>query len=337
VWAIDNRTPYAVGKTWGRDKDGVHEWIVGVKATFDILSNGQLVLAPEQIPVSLAPSWNGEEGLSSLKYEADLVGLKPTTDVVLNATAYAPGGRPTTEFIASVRVDQLYKAIRIVGHRVWESDLLGRNPSAAQSIARIGIIYERAYGGSDLSDPNPKRQRWDPRNPVGCGLTPSVGQPMPNFETISGSRRQNGPAGFGAIASHWSPRRELLGTYDESWQAGRYPLLPEDWDPRSRLCSPPDQRPEAHLRGGEVVILENLTPNGKLQFTIPKIRLRFRTRIDGHTEEHSAELSTVIMEPDYPRLALVYQSCLLIRNNVDYLDKTLVTLKPHIRWATSST
>ena len=68
---------------------------------------------------------------------------------------------------------------------------------------------------------------------------------------------------------------------------GRCPRLPEDWDPRSLLCSPADQRPEGHLRGGEPVELENLTPGGKLSFTLPKVYL-FRTRIDNRTEEHPA-------------------------------------------------
>jgi hypothetical protein len=45
MWALDNRTPYKAGSTWGRDKDGVHEWIVAVKGTFDIRPDGSLVLS----------------------------------------------------------------------------------------------------------------------------------------------------------------------------------------------------------------------------------------------------------------------------------------------------
>jgi len=49
MWAVENHTPYAVERTWGRDKDGVHEWIVAVKATFNIKSDGNLLLADEQL------------------------------------------------------------------------------------------------------------------------------------------------------------------------------------------------------------------------------------------------------------------------------------------------
>ncbi len=114
------------------------------------------------------------------------------------------------------------------------------------------------------------------------------------------------------------------GTYDEAWQKSRFPLLPEDWDPRSLLCSPADQRPENHLRGGELVELENLTPDGKLRFALPKVYLRFRTRIDKRTEEHRARLATVIIEPDHPRVIMVWQSSLAVRTNGDYLDETIV-------------
>src|SRR5438045_9584654 len=98
MWAIKNHTPYAATGMWGRDKDGVHEWIVAIKGTFDIKRDGRLALADEQPVPLLLPEYHGEAGESSLRYEADLVGMKPTTDILLNGTAYAPGGRPAHEF-----------------------------------------------------------------------------------------------------------------------------------------------------------------------------------------------------------------------------------------------
>lgn len=115
MWSITNHTPYKAKKTWGRDKDGVHEWIVAVKGTYDIKADGTVVLANEQLDPLLAPEYNGEPGVSSLRYDADLVAPKPTTDVVINGTAYAPKGRPSTEFLVSVRVAQIHKVIRVVG------------------------------------------------------------------------------------------------------------------------------------------------------------------------------------------------------------------------------
>lgn len=98
MWFITNHTPYKVGRTWGRDKDGVHEWIVAVKGTFNIKPDGSLKLADEQIEPLLLPEYSGEDGLSSIRYDADLVAPKPTTDVVLNGTAYARRGAQPKSF-----------------------------------------------------------------------------------------------------------------------------------------------------------------------------------------------------------------------------------------------
>jgi hypothetical protein len=331
MWAVVNHTPYAVDRAWGRDKDGVHEWIVAVKATFDIAPDGVVTLTDEQPEPLFAPEYNGEDGVSSLRYDADVVSPKPTTDVLLNGTAYAPGGRPAAEFLVSLRLGRIHKVIRAVGHRTWRQGVLGLGRSEVEPVTQVPIVYERAYGGADLSDPDPKRQRIDLRNPVGCGLVARADQPLPNFEYPGGRLERAGPAGFGALASYWSPRRELQGSYDEAWRKSRYPLLPADWDPRSLLSSPADQRPDSHLRGGELVELENLTPGGKLCFTLPSVYLRFRTLIDGHTEEHQGRLSTVIIEPDYPRVIMVWQTSLAVRNNGDYLEETVVTEKQRLR------
>ncbi len=334
MWSITNHTPYKAGKTWGRDKDGVHEWIVAVKGTYDILPDGSVKLADEQLEPLLAPEYNGEDGLSSLRYEADLVAPKPTTDVVINGTAYAPKGRPSTNFIVGARIGRIQKVIRVKGHRVWYEGAFGPAASSAKPITELPIIYERAYGGYDQTDPDPKNQRLDTRNPVGCGVVAlserRIGQALPNFEYPNGNLEKDGPAGFGAIDSYWSPRRELTGTYDAAWQQNRLPLLPEDWDPRSLLCSPVDQRPKYYLIGGEPVELTNLTPGGKLRFTLPRVHLSFKTLIDSHKEEHRSRLSSVIIEPDHPRVIMVWLTSLACRNNVDYLEETIVREKRHV-------
>src|SRR6266403_1807359 len=109
MWAIENHTPYKVRKTWGRDKDGVHEWIVAVKGTFDILADGSVELSEEQLEPLRLPEYYGESGLSSLRYDADLVAPKPITDVILNGTAYAPGGQPSTDFLVRMKVGDVQK------------------------------------------------------------------------------------------------------------------------------------------------------------------------------------------------------------------------------------
>src|SRR5262249_50228322 len=104
MWAIKNHTPYAATGMWGRDREGVHEWICAVKETCIIRRDVRHKLADEQPAPLLLPEYHGEPGESSLRYEAELVGMKPTTDILLNGTAYAPGGRPAHEFHVSMHV-----------------------------------------------------------------------------------------------------------------------------------------------------------------------------------------------------------------------------------------
>ena len=138
---------------------------MAVKGTFDVKPDGSLKLADEQLDPLLLPEYNGEDGVSSLRYDADLVASKPTTDGVLNGTAYAPKGRPSTNFLISARVDRIRKVIRVVGNRWWKQGLFGSKPSAVEPITELPIIYERAYGGYDQTDPDPKNSAWIPAIP----------------------------------------------------------------------------------------------------------------------------------------------------------------------------
>ena len=63
MWALKNHTPYAAERNWTRDKRGVHQWIVAVKATFAIATDGKLSLLDEQPPPVLAPEYHGEPGM----------------------------------------------------------------------------------------------------------------------------------------------------------------------------------------------------------------------------------------------------------------------------------
>lgn len=335
MWALSNDTPYKVESTWGRNFDGIHEWIVAVKATYDINPDGTTSLSKEQLEPLIQPEYYGEPGLSSLQYDADLVPPKPTTDIVLNATAYAPEGKPSKNFEVSLQVDdKIFKKLRITGNRWYEKSVVGIQPSAIKPVTEVPITYERAYGGYFNDDPNPKNHRLDSKNPVGCGIfgksEDRVGRPLPNLEYPGGNIKKVGPAGFGAIDCFWSPRREFQGTYGKKWEENRRPLLPDDWDSRSLCCSPLDQQPKQYLRGGEEIELINLTPNSRLCFSLPKIYPSFRTEIKNQEVDHRCKLSSVIIEPDYPRLIMVWVSALICNTDVDYLEETLIYEKEYI-------
>jgi hypothetical protein len=329
MWALRNHTPYTAARGWGRDKDGRHEWLVAIKAVFDIFPDGSVALANEQFKPLLLPEYTGEPGASSLRYDVDLVPPKPTTDILVNGTAFAPGGYPSKQFEVGFAIGAVRKALLVRGNRAFHSGLLGRAFAHIEPVTKVPIIYERAYGGSDRIDADPSRQRRDARNPVGCGAVAQthdcVDPVMPNFEYPDRLIGDTGPAGFGPIDSFWAPRSTWAGTFDESWWRERFPLVPADWDPRWLLCSPVDQRPARHLVGGETVHLHNLTPSGSFQFRLPRLDFRLSTRIKKYTEEHQAKLGTVIIEPDYHRVIMVWHSSILCPCDGDYLEWTAVS------------
>ena len=97
MWQVDNRTPFAAERGWVRDRDGAEVWLVAVKCTFDIRPDGTTEVSQDQPPVLRIPEHHGEPGKSSIKYEADLVLTKKTTDVLVVGHAHARGDRPVTE------------------------------------------------------------------------------------------------------------------------------------------------------------------------------------------------------------------------------------------------
>lgn len=332
MWQIDNRTPFAAERGWVRDRDGSEIWLVVVKATFDIRPDGTTAISEEQPPVLRVPEYHGEPGKSSLKYEADLLLTKKTTDVLVVGHAYAPAGRESTELDVGFRVGPVQKILRVFGDRIW--GIFGA--SSPQPFTRMPLVYERAYGGVDPRSDHPERD-WNWRNPVGMGFAVSRGHAsgmrLPNIEDPKNLIRswddRPPPAGSGAISSHWQPRVSLAGTYDDHWMRTRQPLLAEDLDDRFFQCAPADQQTPSFLRGGEPVSLRHLTPEGELQFLLPRIHLGFQTRFyDGSREIHKRrELHTVILEPDFPRVSLVWHSALPCHFKVQKLHSTLVSLK----------
>lgn len=273
MWAIKNTSPYAAAASWSRDKNGVHEWLVAVKATFVIDEYGRVSQADDQPAPFLAPEYHGDPAKTSLRFEADVVPTKRSTDVLFVGSAHAPRGRPVRKLPVSLRVGPVNKDLIVFGPRIYLRD---GSLSAPVEFTTHPITYESAYGGTDLSDPDPRNQVMDRRNPVGKGIVGRhrqiADQIGHRIEYLTGNPSKMGPAGYGAIASHWSPRLELAGTYDQAWEETRKPLLPLDYDELHVQAAPADQRPPRCLRGRERVQLLNLCPWGTWQFDVLQVQ-----------------------------------------------------------------
>jgi hypothetical protein len=334
---LNNKTPYQAESTIQLDIDGSEIWIVDVKATFEI-KNGKPVLADEQQPVCLSDEYFGKPGESSMKYENELVFKKPGTDIVINGHAYAPNGKPVTNLEVCARVGPIQKTILVYGDRIWSNSIRGLSISSPKPFLKMPLIYERAFGGTDLSDDNPKKHGAEHRNPIGTGFGMSTkflqGKLLPNIEDtkdrVTSWKSRPKPAGYGYICKHWEPRRQYAGTYDQKWVEERLPLYPFDFDFRFFLGAHPDMVATPHLKGDEHVELKYLTPEGYLAFNLPRIALAFRTRLSGERVEHRAKLGNIVIEPDVPRVMMTWQTMLPCHRKKFELEETEISEKQYI-------
>lgn len=336
MWMLNNQTPMAAERSWVRDKNGAEVWLVAVKGTFDILPDGSTVLSDEQEEVILAPTFRGDPHRSSLLAESDLQHSKSATDVLVEGSAYAPGSKSTTKVSVGVNVASIRKILTVTGDRVWESRIGGVVPGQPERFQKIPIIYERAFGGMDLTSDDSAKRDWDRRNPAGLGFSTNsehlIGKPVPNIEDPDNLLKvatNNVPtAGFGPIAGHWSPRVTLAGTYGKDWEKNRQPLVPTDFDDHYYQCAPVDQQVPGFLKGGEQAVLVNLTPAGRLEVTLPRLSLRFTTEFeDGSVEERRGFIHTVTFRPDALKVVLTWHMNLECHHKVLKLVETGIRVK----------
>ena len=80
-------------------------------------------------------------------------------------------------------IEKAVKKLRVYGDRRFSPALKGVALSDPEPFVKIPIRYERAFGGTDKSQPDRKRHRVIRSNPVGRGCAYDVnsllGQPAP--------------------------------------------------------------------------------------------------------------------------------------------------------------
>jgi hypothetical protein len=180
---LKNETPFKAQIMLLPDRSGIDTLYTVVKATFTI---GQsLGLAEEQVPVTLADEFFGEPTSSSIRAASDVSIGKPSTDVVINGSAWARGGTPTWQMDVSASVGPVAKTVRVFADRVWNVSSGVASVAWLAPFERLPIVWERAFGGSDISEKGPF---MEPRNPAGTGFRVSdgakamAGLSLPNVE-----------------------------------------------------------------------------------------------------------------------------------------------------------
>jgi hypothetical protein len=334
-----NATRMQAGYTIGMQPNGRELLVVVVKGTFSIPRPGQPAqLLPEQEKLVEADVFTGEPGFSAPLYETDYATRKPKCDVLLNGSAYAPHGHPTDRVRVGLRVGTMTKVFDVVGNRLWREVAASVSSSRPEPFTVMPISYDNAFGGVDNSHENPAQHRTYLPNHAGRGFFHNLdthvysGNPLPNTEEshdpVTHPNGKYHPMALGPVGRAWEPRPRFAGTYDQNWLDNVFPFLPKDFDERYYQAAPADQQ-IGYPRGGEQVTLFNLTPQERVDFSLPTVNVpvTFELR-SGEQYEDTTVNDTIIIEPDLGRLMMVWRAARPLRRDIFEIRQVITGRMP---------
>ncbi len=305
-----------------------------IKAEYKIIEPGQLQLQEAKPCIVLTDEYAAQPDKSAILRASDLVPFKPNTDVALNALAYSPGSpRRALDVCLEIGAHRIMR--RVFGDRYWQRKMGVWEASVPEFFERQAIGYENAFGGAHWEQG--QLQLKYSANPVGKGigrLNEPVfeGLALPNIEMLDSLiqtwQDKPSPAALGFVASHWSPRFELAGTYDEDWQALRAPLLPLDFKSAFYNCAAP-QLQLPRLQGGELVKLHNLCAQGFCSFMLPRWSLMAHFVHKGEVTSIPAQLDTLLLEPEKGQVFVTWRATFNCLNQGTYLRQVVVEGQNH--------
>jgi hypothetical protein len=239
-----------------------------------------------------------------------------------------PRRRGDTQVDVALRVGTINKVVAVSGDRLWTRGLLGWSATPPKAFERIPLTWERAFGGTDQS--NPERPGRCDTNPVGRGYRSKgsklavEGDLLPNLESPADPIRKPGdapaPAGFGYVAPWWASRARHAGTYDATWLEQRMPFLPEDFDERFFQVAPADQILVGHPSGGEAVEVVGVRESGPLRFTLPQSTVAVVVRLGLERILPTVVCDTILIDADRLRLVLSWRAQLPVHCRLDQLQ-----------------
>ena len=284
---------------------------------------------------------------SSVQFESDFIPWKLATDIVFNATAYAPEGKASEQFIASLMVGDMRKDLLITGKRTAHYQK-NNTPlfSAPEPITQLALRYEEAYGGvdiySDLETPCAYA-----RNPLGKGfaikntekaieglLLPQIESPNDLLtperlltEHFMHWQNQPMPAGIAWFTKTWQPRASYAGVMpadrkvEQQLRKAYTKAVPEEQQELYQQTSLPDMDFRffngasaglalPYLLGDEVIKMRHLTPEGKLVFQLPNEKPQITIDIGQGLKNPESVLQTVMVRMDNAEVDLVWRAAI---------------------------
>lgn len=307
-----NTSPFLAETFPYADKHAVKWCVTVVRATFDVDAQGNCTPSEQQSPFVFADTHYGDPETTSIRVESDFVPVKPKCEVVLDARAVAPGGKPTEAVEVALLGPGIEKRALVTGQRRWFRGGLGIQASKPTPFLELPLAWHLAFGGWDRTDPDPAKHRSDAINPIGSGFLVGQGNidgaPLPCVEhpqsrmRIWNDRPQH--IGFGPVPRFARERARYAGTYDKYWMENVLPFLPQDFDDRYFQAAPEDQWVDK-FSAGMIFGCIGMSESGRFGVKLPALSVPVRFMFDDHIEHKVATPDTLIMVPHESKIVLV--------------------------------
>ncbi|MER9565623.1 DUF2169 domain-containing protein [Mesorhizobium sp. M0571] len=312
MFVSGNTTPFLAEAFPYQDKHCVRHCVAVVRATFDVDTDGKCTPSKQQSPFVYSDTHYGDPETTSIRVETDFVPVKPKCEVLLDAAAMAPGGRPIESLEVGLFGPNLQKRAIVTGQRRWFRGGLGIQASPPTPFISMPLAWHLAFGGTDRTNPDPAKHSSDAVNPIGSGYL--VGQSNIDGTTLpciehphSRMRIWNDrprPIGFGPVPRFAKERALYAGTYDKHWMDNVLPFLPHDFDDRYFQAAPQDQWVD-QLTEGLMFGCLNMNKSGKFKVRLPALSIPVRFLFNDITESRALRPDTLVLVPHENRIVLV--------------------------------
>ncbi|MBM4376765.1 MAG: DUF2169 domain-containing protein [Deltaproteobacteria bacterium] len=323
-----NLTPFPVGVRVTSTRPPVPEMVVIVRGRFALAPGAVATAVLGEVEALAQGPLSGETfaeedeaRVGAPTYAGDFADWKPRAEVLFVGSAHTPRHRPLGWCDIGLALGRWQKRLRVFGVRAWAEDSLGAKPSEPTPFTSLRLGYERAFGGSGVSD-----------NPIGLGangvLLPCIEYPAGLIESRDD---RPPPASLGPIASTWAPRADKLGSAYGPSYASRAPYFAEDFDWSHFQSAPQDQWLPSFPQGDEPLVLENLhAEHGRLETRLPGLRIRaFANDVEGHFREVPLVLDTLLIDGDASEVLLTWRGRTPVRDaELDDVTGLLIVSEP---------
>ncbi len=304
-----NHTPLPVALVRSSGTDDMHVLFL-CALTCRVGASGPLSLAPEQRPLVLVESLDGELG--------DAHFLREGVSVCAHGFVYPsePGGARGE---ASLRVGDMPRAVAAFGPRVWQASGLGLAPSPPLAFERIEMAWQHAYGGHVRQPTQVLEVDGEvaifPSSPVAYVINPdgvgfytareqAVGQPLPQLEH---------PA---RLVKSWDDRPEpfCFAPYPV-WGGMRARAVIDPADGKADLThtarlfsrAAPTQVFPAVPSGTEVVLTGMRAGGERLSFRVPEVPVRAYCAIGDERVELPLRLDAIDVYAEAAEVRFVFR------------------------------